>query len=128
MKLDDITYTIRGAVFEVNKLLGHGFLEKVYENALITELRLKGLKAESQVPLKVFYKDNIVGEYFADIIIENKVIVELKAVERIQKVHQAQLLNYLKATGIKVGLLVNMRYPKAEIKRMVLDLPEGHDS
>jgi GxxExxY protein len=128
MKLDDITYTIRGAVFEVNKLLGHGFLEKVYENALITELRLKGLKAESQVPLKVFYKDNIVGEYFADIIIENKVIVELKAVERIQKVHQAQLLNYLKATGIKVGLLVNRRYPKAEIKRMVLDLPEGHDS
>ena len=107
--------------------LGHGFLEKVYENALITELRLKGLKAESQEPLKVFYKDNMVGEYFADIIVENKVIVELKAVERIEKVHQAQLLNYLKATGIKVGLLVNMRYPKAEIKRMVLDLPEGHD-
>jgi GxxExxY protein len=127
MKLDDITYAIRGAVFEVNKLLGHGFLEKVYENALITELRLKGLKTESQVPLKVFYKDNMVGEYFADIIVENKVIVELKAVERIEKVHQAQLLNYLKATGIKVGLLVNMRYPKAEIKRMVLDLPEGHD-
>ena len=128
MKLDDITYAIRGAVFEVNKLLGHGFLEKVYENALITELRLKGLKAENQVPLKVFYKDNMVGEYFADIIVENQVIVELKAVERIKKVHQAQLLNYLKATGIKVGLLVNMRYPKAEIKRMVLDLPEGHDS
>ena len=113
MKLDDITYAIRGAVFEVNKLLGHGFLEKVYENALITELRLKGLKAENQVPLKVFYKDNMVGEYFADIIVENQVIVELKAVERIKKVHQAQLLNYLKATGIKVGLLVNMRYPKA---------------
>ena len=127
MKLDDITYAIRGAVFEVNKLLGHGFLEKVYENALITELRLKGLKAENQVPLKVFYKDNMVGEYFADIIVENQVIVELKAVERIKKVHQVQLLNYLKATGIKVGLLVNMRYPKAEIKRMVLDLPEGQE-
>jgi GxxExxY protein len=127
MKLDDITYAIRGAVFEVNKLLGHGFLEKVYENALITELRLKGLKAENQVPLKVFYKDNMVGEYFADIIVEDKVIVELKAVERIKKVHQAQLLNYLKATGMKVGLLVNMRYPKAEIKRMVSDLPEGQE-
>jgi GxxExxY protein len=127
MKLDDITYAIRGAVFEVNKLLGHGFLEKVYENALITELLLKGLKAENQVPLKVFYKDNMVGEYFADIIVENQVIVELKAVERIKKVHQAQLLNYLKATGIKVGLLVNMRYPKAEIKRMVLDLSEGQE-
>jgi GxxExxY protein len=127
MKLDDITYTIRGVVFEVNKLLGHGFLEKVYENALITELRLKGLKAENQVPLKVFYKENLVGEYIADIIVEDKVIVELKAVESIKKVHQAQLLNYLKATGIKVGLLVNMKYPKAEIKRMVLNLPEGQE-
>ena len=127
MKLDDITYEIRGAVFEVNKILGYGFLEKVYENALVAELRLKGLKAENQVPLKVFYKENLVGEYIADIIVEDKVIVELKAVESIKKVHQAQLLNYLKATGIKVGLLVNMRYPKAEIKRMVLDLPEGQE-
>ncbi len=102
-------------------------MEKVYENALIIELRQRGLKAECQVPLKVFYKENVVGDYFADILVEDKVVVELKAVERLRKVHQAQLLNYLKATGIKIGLLVNMKYPKAEIKRMVLDLPEEYD-
>jgi GxxExxY protein len=127
MDLNEVTYRIRGAVFEVNRILGSGFLEKVYENALLIELRLKGLKAESQVPLKVSYKNNVMGEYFADILVEDKVVVELKAVERIERIHQVQLLNYLKATGIKVGLLVNMKHPKAEIKRMVLDLAEGHD-
>ena len=127
MEINDITYAIRGAVFEVNKILGCGFLEKVYERALIYELRERGLKAESQVPLKVLYKDNLVGEYFADILVEDCVIVELKAADRIEKTHEAQLLNYLKATGINVGLLVNMKHPKAEIKRMVLDLPEGQD-
>ena len=127
MELNEITYAIRGAVFEANKVLGHGFLEKVYENALMLELRLRGLRAKSQVPLKVFYKEKIVGEYIADILVENKVVVELKAVEKLEKVHEAQLLNYLKGTGIKVGLLVNMKYPKAEIKRMVFDLPEGPD-
>lgn len=125
MDINDITYAIRGAIFEVNRVLGSGFLEKVYENALILELRERGLKAESQVPLKVFYKENLVGDYFADILVEDQVIVELKAVERIEKIHEAQLLNYLRATGIHVGLLVNMKHPKAEIKRMVLDLPEG---
>ena len=119
MKLDDITYAIRGAVFEVNRILGHGFLEKVYENSLLIELRERGLKAEKQVPIKVSYKDNIVGEFFADILVEDKVIIELKAVEKIEKIHQAQLLNYLKATGIQVGLLINFYHPKAEIKRFV---------
>jgi GxxExxY protein len=125
MKLDDITYAIRGAVFEVNRVLGHGFLEKVYENALLVELRLRGLKAGSQIPIKVKHKDNLVGEYVADILVEGNVIVELKAVEKLEKIHEAQLLNYLRATGMKVGLLVNMRYPKAEVKRMVFELPEG---
>ncbi len=127
MNLNNITYAIRGAVFEVNRVLGHGFLERVYENALIIQLHLRGLRAESQVPLKVFYKENAVGEYVADIVVEDKVIVELKAVQNLEKGHEAQLLNYLKAIGIKVGLLVNMKYPKAEIKRTVLDLTEGHD-
>ena len=127
MEINDITYAVRGAVFEVNKILGSGFLEKVYERALIYELREKGLKAESQVPLKVLYKGNPVGDYFADIIVEGCVIVELKAADRIEKIHEAQLLNYLKAAGINVGLLVNMKHPRAEIKRMVLDLPEGQD-
>jgi GxxExxY protein len=125
MEINDITYAIRGAIFEVNKILGSGFLEKVYENALILELRDRGLKAETQLPLKVFYKENLVGDYIADILVEDQVIVELKAVEKLEKIHEAQLLNYLRATGIHIGLLVNMKQPKAEIKRMVLDLPEG---
>ena len=125
MTIDEITYKIRGAIFEVNRVLGHGFLEKVYEKALIIELRRRGLRAESQVPLKVIYKKEVVGEYFADILVEGKIIVEIKAVKHLLKEHQAQLLNYLRATGIQVGLLVNFTKNKAEIKRMVLDLPEG---
>jgi GxxExxY protein len=127
MELNDITYKINGAIFEVNRILGAGFLEKVYENALLRELRNRGLKAEGQVPLNVKYKGEVVGEYVVDVLIEEKIIIELKAIEQLQKIHEAQLLNYLKATGIKVGLLVNFKYPKAEIKRMVLDLPEGPD-
>jgi GxxExxY protein len=128
MEINEVTYAIRGAVFEVNKVLGPGFLEKVYENALLLELKKRGLRADSQVPIKVFYKENTVGEYIADILVEEKVIVELKTVEVLDNVHEAQLLNYLKATGIKVGLLVNFKHPKAEIKRMVLNLSEGHDT
>ena len=127
MDLNEITYAIRGAIFEVNRILGSGFLEKVYENALLHEIRAKGLNAKSQVPINIHYKGKLVGEYFADIIVEQCVIIELKAGDKIEKVHEAQMLNYLKATGIKVGLLVNMKHPKAEIKRMVLNLPEGHD-
>lgn len=77
------------------------------------------------MPLKVQYIDEPVGDYYADIVVEGQVIVELKVTERIEKVHEAQLINYLRATGIRVGLLVNMKHPKAEIKRMVLDMPEG---
>jgi len=128
MDLNDITYQINGAIFEVNRILGHGFLEKVYENALLIELKERGLKAKNQVPIQVTYKSEFVGDYVVDILVENKVIVELKAVEKLTNLHEAQLLNYLKATGIKVGLLVNFQGPKAEIKRMVLNMPEGHDS
>ncbi|MGD2016397.1 MAG: GxxExxY protein [Desulfobacterales bacterium] len=126
MKLNDITYAINGAIFEVNKVLGPGFLEKVYENALLYELNSRGLKAECQAPIIVKFKGQCVGEYFADILVEDSVIVELKTAERIEKIHEAQLLNYLKATGIQLGLLVNFRHTKAEIKRLVLDLPEGN--
>jgi GxxExxY protein len=126
MEINDVTYAINGAVFEVNRVLGPGFLEKVYENALLVELIGRGLKAKSQVPIRISYKERIVGEYVADMLVEEKVIVELKTVEELNRVHEAQLLNYLKATGIRVGLLVNFRHPKAEIKRMVLNLPEGH--
>ena len=125
MNIDDITYQIRGAIFEVHKVLGYGFLEKVYEKALMIELSGRGVSVENQVPLKVSYKEQIVGEYFADLLVEGRVIVEIKAVANLLNEHQAQLLNYLKATGICVGLLVNFTRNKAEIKRMVLDLPEG---
>ena len=127
METNEITYAINGAVFEVNRILGPGFLEKVYQNALLIELRKRGLKADSQVPITVLYKENAVGEYFADMVVENQIIVELKTVEKLDKIHEAQLLNYLKATGVNVGLLVNFYHPKVEIKRMVLNLPEGHN-
>ena len=119
MNIDEITYQIRGAIFEVNRVLGHGFLEKVYEKAMIVELTNRGLKAENQIPINVKYKGEIVGEYIADIIVGSRIILELKAVESLQKIHEAQILNYLKATGYKIGLLVNFTYPKAEIRRFV---------
>lgn len=120
MDLDKLTYKINGAIYEVNQLLGGGFLEKVYENALLFELNARGLQAERQVPIKVTYKGIIVGDYVADIVVDNQVILELKAVEYLSKNHEAQMLNYLKATGYRVGLLVNFTYPKAEIKRFVM--------
>jgi GxxExxY protein len=120
MNINDLTYQINGAVFEVNKELGSGFLEKVYENALLTELQARGLKAESQRSIKVIYKGKEVGDYYADIIVEDRIILELKTVESIEKIHEAQLLHYLKATGFKIGLLINFKHPKAQIKRFIL--------
>ncbi len=127
MDINEITYKINGAIFEVNRILGPGFLENVYENALMVELKSRGLRAINQAPLSVIYKEKIVGDYFVDILVEDEVILELKTVEKIEKIHEAQLLNYLKATGKTVGLLVNFRQPKAEIKRLVLDMPAGPD-
>ena len=120
MDINELTYQINGAIFEVNRVLGAGFLEKVYENALLSELIDRGLKAENQIPIKVQYKGKEVGEYYADIVVENQVILELKALDSLQKIHEAQLLNNLKATGYKIGLLVNFTHPKAEIKRFVM--------
>jgi len=120
LKKEDLTYKIRGAIFEINRELGAGFLEKVYENALMIELKDRGLKAETQVPITVRYKNKNVGEYFADVVVENRVILELKAVESLEKIHEAQLLNYLRATEYKVGLLVNFTHPKAVIRRFVM--------
>jgi GxxExxY protein len=124
MELNELTYQINGAIYEVNRELGYGFLEKVYEAALLIELRAIGLKADRQVPVPVTYKANVVGEYLADIIVEGKVILELKSIDCLDKVHEAQLLNYLKATGLPVGLLVNFTFPKAQIKRFF----NGEDS
>jgi len=121
MDLNELTYTINGAIFEVNKALGSGFLEKVYEQALLVELTEElGLKAKAQVLIHVYYKGRIVGDYFADMVVEDQVVLELKAVDELSKAHEAQLLNYLKASGYKLGLLVNFQYPKASVKRFML--------
>jgi len=120
MDINDLTYKINGAIYEVNRVLGPGFLEKVYENALMIEFKERGLKAENQVPINVDYKGSLVGDYYADIVVENKVILELKAIETLKKVHEAQILNYLKATGFDIGLLVNFTHPKAQIRRFIL--------
>jgi GxxExxY protein len=102
---------------EVLKELGSGFLESVYEKALLVALSQKGLRTRAQVPLQVKFRGEIVGEFFADIMIENKLVVELKAVKALLPEHQAQVINYLKATGTDVGLLVNFGTPKLEVKR-----------
>ena len=114
----DITDQIIKCFYTVYNNLGYGFLEKVYERALCIEIGKAGLTAKNQAPIDVYYEDIIVGEYFADIIVNNSVIVELKAVESLNDVHGNQLVNYLKATDIEVGLLLNFG-PKAEIKRKI---------
>jgi len=103
----ETTDLILKAFYSVYNTLGYGFLEKVYENALLIELKKMGLKATKQVPIKVYYKDDLVGDYYADIIVEDQVIIELKAAEAICEEHEYQLINYLKATNIEVGLLLN---------------------
>ena len=115
----DLVYAINACVFEVYRQLGHGFLEKVYENALVREFQNRDIAVEAQVPFSVRYKGVIVGEYCADLVVDDKVIVEVKAVEQLHPAHEAQILNYLKATGKKVGLLVNFSHPKATVKRFV---------
>ncbi len=115
----EITEIIIKAYFNVYNELGYGFLEKVYERAMMIELQDLGLNCKSQSEINVKYKEQLVGDYYADIIVENKVIVELKAVEKIIKIHEVQLVNYLKATGIEVGLLLNFG-TKPEFKRKVL--------
>ena len=119
MNINQLTYQIRGCIFEVNNILGYGFLEKVYENALMIEFKNKGLSAKNQVPINVKYKEELVGQYFADVIVEDRVILEIKAIESLQKIHEAQILNYLKATGYNMGLLVNFTHPKAQIRRFI---------
>ena len=120
MKLlyEDITSKILAACFEVINELGSGFLESVYEKALIIALKQSGVRATSQAPLGVFFRGENVGDFIADLIVEDKVIVEIKAVKALAPEHQAQLINYLKVTHIKVGLLVNFGRPKLEYKRL----------
>lgn len=117
--INSLIEKVIGAVYEVSNVLGAGFLEKVYERALVKELALRGLHAEVQYPIQVVYKGETVGDYFADILVERKLIVELKCAERLGNDHLAQCLNYLKATGRNIALLVNFQNPKVEWKRVV---------
>jgi len=120
MKHADVTERIIKGFYKVYNTLGYGFLEKVYENSMVIELRRMGLHVEPQARIDLHYEGEKVGEYFADLFVNSCVIVELKAAEKLCDEHHAQLLNYLKATGIEVGLLLNFG-PKPELKRKVMD-------
>jgi GxxExxY protein len=115
----EITEAIIGAAFEVYRVLGYGFLEKVYKNAMQVEVIQRNHKCQTEAQIKVRYKNAVVGEYYVDLFVDELVIVELKVAKTYQSADEAQLLNELKATGIKVGLLINFGREKVEFKRMV---------
>ena len=113
----ELTREIIGAAFEVHKHLGHGFLERVYVIALVQELEARGLTALTETPIPVHYKGREVGHYFADILVDQSVICEIKAVRQLIAEHEAQLIHYLKATGIEVGLLLNFGSTSVQTRR-----------
>ena len=116
----EMSKRIMGAAFNVSNSLGCGFLEKVYENALVVELTDSGLQCEQQVPYKIYYKQREVGTYVADIVVDRRVLLELKAVDKITAVHRAQAINYLKASGLKLAIIMNFAKPRLEYERIVL--------
>jgi GxxExxY protein len=119
-KIDGITEKIIGCSYTVGNVLGCGFLEKVYENALAYELRKAGYKVLQQHEIKVYYEGVEVGKYFTDLFVEDCVIVEVKAISSLSDSQKAQCINYLKATKLKIGLLINFGKPRIEIKRVIL--------
>jgi GxxExxY protein len=116
----DLSYKIIELALEVHNELGCGFLEKVYENALMLLLNREKIPARQQAPADVYFQDKVVGQYFADILVDNKLILELKTVDVIANIHKAQVLNYLRATGLKLGLILNFGKPRFEYQRLVL--------
>lgn len=118
MEVNEITEKVIGCLFKVSNTLGGGFLEKVYVNASQIEIARTGLLVELQYPIEVRYDGIVVGQFFADMLVERLVLVEFKAVKLLEEVHTAQCLNYLRATGLPVCLLVNFYRPKLEIKRL----------
>lgn len=117
--IDGIAEKVIGSAFTVSNKLGAGFLEKIYENALALELTKSGLTVIQQAPIKIYYDGTIIGEYLGDLVVEQLVLVELKTVRAFDDIHMAQCLNYLKATGLTVCLLLNFAKPRVEIKRIV---------
>ena len=124
MEYKDLTEKIIGCAYEVYNKMGFGYLESVYEKCLLIELRKAGLTAESQKPIKVQYDGEIVGDFIADIVVNDTVIIELKSARRIVKAHEAQLVNYLVATGKPVGLLLNFGEQMVEVKRKVREFED----
>ena len=122
MEYEKVTETIIGCAYRVYNKMGFGFLESVYEKCLLIELRKAGLDTETQKPITVYYEGEVVGEFVADIVVNDTVIIELKSVRRIIKAHEVQLVNYLVATGKPVGLILNFGERKVEIKRKVKEL------
>ena len=116
----DLSEKILGAAFTVHNTLGVGFLEKVYENALAHELRRAGISIEQQKPVQVRYNGTVVGDYQADLIVDGRILVECKAVSGFDPTHEAQILNYLRATGVRVGLLLNFGRSNLQYRRLVL--------
>jgi GxxExxY protein len=114
----ELTDKIINCAYDVYNQLGYGFLEKVYENAMMIKLPKKGLEVAQQAPINVYFEDKCVGEYSADILVNGTVILELKAVSSLSKAHEVQLVNYLKATGVKVGLLINFGEKLKVIRRV----------
>jgi GxxExxY protein len=117
--LNALMEKVVGGIYEVANTLGAGFLEKVYERALVVELRHRRLAAEARVPVQVIYKGENIGDYYVDVLVEKKLIIELKCVESLINEHMAQTLNYLKATNHHLALLVNFQHPKVEWRRVV---------
>jgi GxxExxY protein len=116
---DDITHRVIGVAYEVSNTLGVGFLERVYENALVIEMRKAGLYVEQQKPITVYYQGTIVGEYTADVLVEHELLLELKVARVIDENHRAQVMNYLRGTGLHVGLILNFGTPSLGVKRVV---------
>lgn len=114
----EVTDKIIACAYDVHNKLGFGFSEKVYENAMMIKLSQKQLPSIQQAPINVHFEDQLVGEYFADIFVDSKIIVELKAVSVLSKTHEAQLINYLKATKVKVGLLINFSEKRKIVRRV----------
>lgn len=121
----EITGEIIKSFYKVYNTLGYGFLEKVYENSLAFELSGKGFFVQQQLPISVYYNGKIAGEYFADLIINNKVIIEIKTASAIDKAHEAQLLNYLKATEIEVGLVLNFGHKPEKVRKVFTNKKQG---
>jgi GxxExxY protein len=117
--LNSLLEAVVGAAYEVSNVLGPGFLEKIYERALVKELALRGIPATPQVPYGVIYKGQPIGEYVADLVVDDRLLVELKCAERLVDEHLAQCINYLTASGLHLALLINFQHPKVEWRRVV---------